>query len=214
MKMKFFYAIALLVSSFGLFSCDKDKDKGNDNDNGSTPTEPTTVSIGGKSYSIVKIGAQSWISANYSGAGGSYFSESAPKTEYGKLYTYAEAMAVTPPAGWRLPTKEDYQTLLQTAGITLTDNKSTDAAAIKKLQSVDGWSAGHKGTNETKFNAFPAGYFAGTGFNAEGDVTVLWTSSKTTGNLPYFLVISKAEIELDTEEATTQKFSVRFVKAN
>ena len=207
MKIRCLYALVLLALCT-LFSCDKEKKPA------TTPAASTTVSIGGKEYPIVKIGAQSWTGASYSGAGGAYFNENAPKTEYGKLYTYAEATAVTPPAGWHLPTREEYLTLLQTLGITVTDDRSANAEEIKQLQSVTGWSAGHKGTNASQFNAFPAGYFDNGIFNAEGDVVLFWTASKTAENNPYFLSISKGELQFHNAAATTQRFSVRFVKNN
>ena len=215
MKIKFFYSLALIaIASFA--SCTKDKDNGSEGgtpDNPGTPIEPTTVTIGDKAYPIVKIGAQSWTGGNYSGAGGAIFPTN-PGAQYGKLYTYAEATAITPPTGWRLPTKEDYLALLQTVEAVVVDNKSTTVDAIKKLQSVEGWSSGHKGTNVSGFNAFPAGLFANNSFNALGDNTTFWTSSKTADNNPYFMTVSKAELQFYHAAVTTEKFSVRFVKAN
>jgi uncharacterized protein (TIGR02145 family) len=213
MKMKFIYALAL-VASVSLFSCDKDIEPA------PTPTEPTTVTIGGEAYPIVKIGTQSWTGVNYHGAGGAYFSPSAPKTNYGKLYTYAEVTAVTPPAGWRLPTKDDYINLLKSQGATFVGDKSTTVDAIKKVISTTGWAGGVQGTNTTNFNAFPAGYYykmSGSDdiiSNYEGTVTVFWTSSKTTDNNPYFFSISNSEVNLYNATLTGEKFSIRFVKDN
>ncbi len=215
MKMKFFYSLALIaIASFA--SCDKDKENNNDNGGGGTPetpVEPTTVTIGDKAYPIVKIGTQSWTGANYSGAGGDA-SPTAPSTQYGKVYTYAEVSAITPPAGWRLPTKDDYINLLKSQGAEFgADNKTTNVDAIRKVISASGWTGGVQGTNSSNFNAFPAGYYHGF-HDYEGAVTVFWTSSKATGNDPYFFSISSTEAGLFTNTITNEMFSIRFIKAN
>lgn len=210
MRMTFLYAFVLL-GALTLCSCSKDKN----NETTNTPTESTSVSIGGKDYTIVKIGTQSWTGSNYSGAGGSYFNESAPKTEYGKLYTYTEAMAVTPPAGWHLPTQADYIKLLESQGAAVVDRKTTNVEAIKKLTSISGWAGGFQGVNASMFNAYPAGYYTGTSFSYEGTLTIFWTSSKATGaNTPYFLSVGPTEATFYTDAVTTQRFSLRFVKDN
>ncbi|WP_148661181.1 FISUMP domain-containing protein [Flavisolibacter tropicus] len=210
MKMKFFYVVVLSAVA-SLYSCKKDdKDQPNP-----TPTEPTVVSIGGREYPIVKIGTQSWTGVNYNGAGGSYFNEVSPVVVYGKLYTYTEAMAVTPPAGWHLPSQADYVKLLESQGATFTDGKTTQVDAIKKITSVSGWAGGFQGTNTSTFNAFPAGYYTGTSFSYEGTLTIFWTSSKVIGtNTPYFLSVGSTEASFYADAVTTQRFSLRFVKDN
>jgi len=77
----------------------------------------------GKQYGFVKIGDQTWLkeNMNYAGETGSekgacYGGNSSNCDTYGRLYTWAEATAPTNaicPAGWKLPSKADWEEALE-----------------------------------------------------------------------------------------------------
>jgi uncharacterized protein (TIGR02145 family) len=81
----------------------------------------------GKTYKIVKIGAQVWLAENfrhkpengkYGGFDGNYWAydeEESNIAKYGYLYDHATALKIAP-KGWHLPTKEEFETLVNNYG--------------------------------------------------------------------------------------------------
>jgi uncharacterized protein (TIGR02145 family) len=130
----FFVALILLFTS-----CSKQNSQ-------PQPVDPNSVTIGETKYPIIKIGKQTWMAANYNGAGGTNYNESSVNDpKYGKLYTYQEAMSIKLPAGWRLPTYADFADL-----IYMYQGK------VEPLLSITEWTE-NLGTNVSGFNVFPAG---------------------------------------------------------
>ena len=88
-----------------------------------------------QSYKTVSIGNQIWMAENlnfktpYSFC---YDDSTSNCTKYGRLYKLYEAVAACPD-GWRLPTLEDWNTLLFSIG--------GEFVAGKKLKSLKGWLA-------------------------------------------------------------------------
>jgi len=112
--MKLLSFSALLAILF-LSSCSKK----------STPAPATnpnvgTISINGGTYATIIIGNQTWTVLNYVGSGG----VSTTDATYGNYYTLAQATSITLPAGWRIPTRADFNTLL--SNYTSTKNSNGD----------------------------------------------------------------------------------------
>ncbi|RZA02395.1 MAG: hypothetical protein EOP47_07125 [Sphingobacteriaceae bacterium] len=146
------------------------------------PKEPVpdtivTVNINGKEYKTVKIGTQTWIAENYTGDGGMAYGPNA-KPEYGKYYTYTEVQAIALPAGWRLPTADDFKTLGQANGIVFTQGAQNTEAA-KKLISKTGWKNA-TGNNASGFNLLPANMIFNGQPTPDGDVAEVWVADGTT----------------------------------
>lgn len=135
------------------------------------------VKIGGRRYPVVKIGNQEWLAENldYKFAGcdiGPSGTPSTPAAWYydddestygidgtrkcGLLYNwYAvkyldDNKATLLPAGWHVPTKAEFETLLETVG-----GKPT--AGTKLKASNVSWAASWNGTDDFGFSALPAG---------------------------------------------------------
>lgn len=213
--MKTKLLIGFVLAAMGITSCKKDSNPTNDN---------TQVLIGDKLYRTVKIGNQLWTTSNYEGEGGVYYTENnAPKIEYGKFYTLAEAKAITLPQGWRLPAKEDFKTLVVAQGANWEQVEpnygySEDMDDLKKLLSNTGWPS-NLGTNASGFNAQPAGMFDEGHFTLQGRMAYFWTNSATNGdNYPiYFHLVQTdgagyAEYKEDGWSLEGVKMSTRFVK--
>jgi len=196
-------------------ACSKKKDD--------ATAESNSVIIGGKEYSTVTIGTQIWTSTNYNGDGGVNYNNGTNSSTNGKLYTLAEAKAVSLPSGWRLPTKEDYEKLLVNQGGTKpsTGDIEVNATIARKLI-PSSWTNGANGTNTSGFNALPVGVYANSQFEYQGDIAAFWTSStvvESSGIFNYSFGISNAEdggirdleAYLDWSRPA-DKLSIRFVK--
>jgi len=168
-------------------------------------TPANTVSIGSVNYNTVVIGTQTWTATNYNGPGA-----------IGGFYTIAQATAINLPAGWRLPTQNDFTNLLKSAGATL-GNYYDDANPLE-LMSITGWSVVN-GTNSLGFNAMPLGFAVSPGptYINSGTNAVFWSSSLLVPGEPIVLIINipsnPGDVYLD-KLITSDYASIRFVKDN
>lgn len=165
------YGIACLAALSTLSSCDPD--------DAPTPpvvTDPTSVTdIDGNVYSVVRIGTQLWTVENLrttryndgssiptgldnaawqattTGAYAIYDDVSANNDTYGKLYNfYAVSTGKLAPAGWHVPTREEWETLRSYLG-------ADGGGKMKSTSSL--WEAPNLGaTNSSGFSALPSGY--------------------------------------------------------
>jgi uncharacterized protein (TIGR02145 family) len=199
-----------------------------------TPTKQSsnTVTINGTVYTTVVIGTQTWTTVNYNGTGGvNYNNSSTNNPNYGKLYTLAEAQAISLPSGWRLPTQTDATKLLVYLGATGASNIGADGDSTVsiKLKSKSAWTL-TQGNNNSGFNAYPSGDANNGTYELLGQAAEFWTSSVDSYNDQYILGIyndSEADgnyapiIENDagidyipTGNVSTFRMSIRFVKDN
>jgi uncharacterized protein (TIGR02145 family) len=211
--------ILTLVASATLFSCSKSSN--------TKPQTSNTVSINGTTYNTVTIGTQTWTTVNYNGTGGvNYNNGTTNNPTYGKLYTLAEAEAITVPTGWRLPTETDVATLLTYLGATGNINTGIDGESTVsiKFKSKSDWTF-TQGNNSSGFNAYPAGELNNGSFEFINGAAVFWTSTADTYSDQYILNIGNLQdgpnvddyASLDfvsTNSVSTFGASIRFVKNN
>ena len=93
----------------------------------------------------------------------------------GLLYSYEDAQNACP-MGWRIPSKEEWQNLIDYFKSTYGDKW------LESVKSTFGWET--KGTNTSGFNVPPGGYFSewpGSKliFVGMGEVTRFWSSSRS-----------------------------------
>jgi uncharacterized protein (TIGR02145 family) len=116
---------------------------------------------------------------------------------YGRLYTWAIAKDVCP-SGWHLPSKEEWDILLNFAG----------SSTVAKLKATS-WS----GTNEYGFSALPGSYGASSGyFNSSeiGNVGYWWSSTAHINNNAYGLDLR--DYAGWSEQPNNNMYSVRCVR--
>ncbi|MDR2583422.1 MAG: DUF4116 domain-containing protein [Fibromonadaceae bacterium] len=107
----------------------------------------------GKVYKTVKIGRQVWMAENlaYDTPDSKYYKDDENNgKKYGRLYNWETAMKVCP-HGWHLPSKEEWQTLVDFAG--------GEEIAGKKLKAKRDWRASGIGTDDFGFSALPSGRY-------------------------------------------------------
>lgn len=140
-----------------------------------------------KSYGIIKIGNQTWFAENLNYTTGKSWCYNDDETNckiYGRLYGWETAMTACPD-GWRLPSNEDWEELIQYLG-------GYDVAGFKlkkdgTIESGNGlwegpglWGkANAEGTNEVCFSALPGGYkIQGLGYTTINTQGNWWSSSE------------------------------------
>jgi uncharacterized protein (TIGR02145 family)/uncharacterized repeat protein (TIGR02543 family) len=107
----------------------------------------------GTKYKTTVIGGKTWMAENlnYQTREGSwcYDRKTDNCAKYGRLYNWGTAQKACP-AGWHLPTRDEWKELVAAAG--------GDKAADKTLKSTSGWNRGGNGTDYYGFSALPGGF--------------------------------------------------------
>lgn len=156
----------------------------------------TVTDIDGNTYQTVKIGYQVWMTENLkttrynnggqipnikdkqawanstSGAYCLYDNSSGIKDLFGVLYNwYAVSTDKLCPVGWRVPTDDDWTSMLKPLGVLA-------GAKLKEAGTANWKSNTDMVTNETKFTALPGGTRYGSGsFTSIGTQGTFWTST-------------------------------------
>jgi uncharacterized protein (TIGR02145 family) len=135
----------------------------------------------GKVYRTVKIGNQVWMAENlnFDCPGSKCYGNYPNAKKYGRLYDWATAKKACPP-GWHLPSKEEWQILVDFAG--------SYKFAGKKLKAKSGWNKNGNGTDEFDFSALPGGYGysrSGDRFYDVGDGGYWWSASEYSSYYAY-----------------------------
>ena len=151
----------------------------------------------GQKYVYVEIGTQTWMAENlnYEASGSKCFDNLPAKcVTYGKLYNWTTAMAGSAssdanpsgvkgicPAGWHLPSEEEWNVLMKSVNPSCTDNDDCGAGAGTKLKANSLWSLsyGIKGTDDFGFSALPGGigYLDGS-FESVEYIGYWWSASE------------------------------------
>lgn len=197
----FLLALLVFVSS----SCKKDPEP-------QPISQAGSVAIAGKEYSTMSIGNQVWTTVNHDGPGGIAYKTGTEKPEYGRYYTFEEAKAIALPAGWRLPTMQDYITLAESQGVVFTNFRATSQEAIKKLTSTTNW-LHVAGSNASGFNAHPAGYSFENSQPMDGDICEFWTADGKTISIQEGAQGNTHNISFYADSNNhAYRFNLRFVK--
>jgi len=219
---KLAYRVLLFTFLISAFSC-QDSDK--------TPSKITDFD--GNIYSVIKTGDQFWMGENLrtthlndgmaiplvtdpeswmdlSSAGYCWYDNDGSNKEiYGALYNaYAIDSGKLCPAGWHVPSKEEWQQLITFLGDTMV------VGSMLKEAGTDHWSQPNKGAdNSSGFGATGAGirYFEGT-FSSMLDYSAIWSVTETNSGDQWFmgLYYGNTTVTLD-HRRKTYGFSVRCI---
>ena len=144
-------------------------------------------------YKTTQIGGKTWMAENLNyfdieGAASSikndwcYWDKPENCESAGRLYTWKVAQRICP-EGWRLPTKADWESLLQEVGADSLNEILWKGSS--KLKSVNGWENGGSGTDDFGFTALPAGMKFTTrtqdGFTYHGCSSLMWAATEADG---------------------------------
>ena len=159
------------------------------------PIATVTDTRDGQKYRTVKMGGATWMADNLNyviDGSGCYGDDASNCKKHGRLYKWDAAMDACLGMGgkWRLPTREEWDDLVDYAG---------GAVAGKKLKSKSGWNrcnvgkyvcvANANGTDDYGFSALPGG----TGFEGSGeagnnsDFGNWWSATEYGSDRAYYL---------------------------
>ena len=149
----------------------------------------------------VVIGTQIWAAQNYDFGGVYPTSIESNVTDYGRLYTWTEALAINYP-GWHLPSYLEFQTLLNYLG------GGTVAGGKLKEAGTTHWLSPNLGAdNSSGFSARGAGWGGSTGY-----YTWFWTSDSLEGGVYAFEVNYNSAAATVWNKPATDTCSVRLIK--
>lgn len=173
----------------------------------------------GQKYRIVKIGDKTWMAENLkhkTSVRECYDNDDSNCDKYGELYSWARAMTACP-AGWHLPTRDDWDDLAQTAGgeKRQSDNSDSDWRGVSnKLKAKSGWE-NDGGTDEYGFAALPGGGRIpdiDSDFGGLGACGYWWMAAERDGDTAYRWGICQNETVTERGNSKALGFSVRCVK--
>lgn len=131
-------------------------------------------------YIAVKIGSQSWLTSDvhYNVPGSKPCNDNDSLAAiYGRLYTWQQAKSACP-AGYRLPSRDDWYKLEKEMGMT--DQE------VLKVDGIRTWTEITPGLQSLGFNIYLIGIYSDNnlvqGFNGFGDYAYYWTSTESYAN--------------------------------
>ncbi len=144
----------------------------------------------GKSYRAIAIGQQIWMVDNMAtdtatdGSPVTCLSNFQATSDYGCLYNSTDAMKVCP-AGWHLPDRAEFETLLKSAG-TNNNQETPNPAALALMAKDAAWQSEYsdKANNSTLFSALPAGYWNNGNYHNFGKSAAFWSATIKEENMP------------------------------
>jgi uncharacterized protein (TIGR02145 family) len=230
-------------------ACDKTDNPGGDDPGGDDPggdvqSAGTLEDADGNVYKTVEIGSQVWMAENLkttryndgteitnvtsdtqwesltTGAYCNYGNIGSNAATYGRLYNwYAVNTGKLAPAGWHVPTDDDWAAL----GNYVAANTGTSGSEAKALASKTNWATSKGGgaigndltkNNSTGFTALPGGGRDNLGvFSGFGKYGCWWSSTGDNTNLAYYRYLYfKYDYLSRYEYSKEYGFSVRLVR--
>ncbi len=224
----------VLISLFCIFCFACKKDKNNDK------LITSVTDIEGNVYKVIKIGEQYWTKenlrtktlrdyteidivtdktewSNQTKPAMTFFNnqETAHKDNFGGLYNwYAVKTNKLCPAGWRVPNKDDYQTLINTlGGASVAGGKMKDTGL--QQTGTGYWEKPNEGaSNSSNFTGQPSGYRSASGsfagFGANGN---WWIQAEIDTEIGQYFTLNFQQAEVRLEQFDKKVgMSIRCVK--
>jgi uncharacterized protein (TIGR02145 family) len=185
-----------------------------------------TDSRDGQQYPIINIGNQTWFATNlnYKSSEGSFYFQNdsiAYANEFGRLYSYDAALEACP-AGWHIPTDEEWKTMeielgmLSVAADSLAWRGSISGNEMKEPGSrLWFYDSEELATNESSLTVKPGGSYnmVTQEYSEPSLIAAFWTST-LNGNEAYarLLQAKDGKILRGTVDKNNLAFSIRCIK--
>lgn len=183
-----------------------------------------TDSRDGQIYRTATIGSQTWFAQNLNFKTSNSFCYLKKKENcemFGRLYLWSSAMDSACPSGWRLPSKNDFETLFNAIDRFINADKKPLQAGIgmgKVLKSQEYWLdriIAESSTDDYGFSVLPAGdrNYDGNFFNIK-EQAIFWTSTQEDENRAYGVAFSfnNSGVETRYYYQKSSGFSIRCIK--
>ncbi len=169
----------------------------------------------GQKYKTVQIGKQVWMAENLNYKTEDSYCLGGKKSncvKLGRLYTWSAARNACP-AGWHLPSIEEFQTLFMTVGGTQDEKVVWQWNGVsKRLKSTRGWEEYGRGNDTYSFSALPGGTFRKTYYSY--GYAEFWSSTPGRYSEEAYAMELAYEAGLDDEVLKYDGLSVRCLKGN
>lgn len=213
-KTRFLGVVALSVTLIATISCKKEDPEPTPVET-PVPVPPSntfTDTRDGHEYGFIEIGTQTWMTENlvYVSSGSySYNGVSSNDATYGRLYEWA-SVATAVPAGWHLPTDDEWKTLETALGMPAGDLNINDYGTSRGTDQGTQLKVG--GSSGLDFPL--AGYYDGSIYQALDDRTYLWVNTDAGGGNIFRrrLVTGDASCYRFTNAAGSFAISIRLVR--
>lgn len=165
-----------------------------------------------QSYPVVSIGLQVWMAANLNyEMSGSYCSKNSLETycaKYGRIYSWESAKNACP-AGWHLPSKAEWETLITTVG--------GESIAGRVLKGKTGWRNDGNGTDDFGFSALPGGFGSshpdfGYHIILDSVLGTFWSSTEADSDKVYYMHLDYQDVATIQNPKKNWGHSVRCIK--
>jgi uncharacterized protein (TIGR02145 family) len=182
-----------------------------------------TDSRDGQKYGAVKIGGKTWMAENLNHKMGNswcYENDESNCDKYGRLYDWNTAKT-TCPKGWHLPSRQEWNNLLQAVGGEKQSIKVPNEEDVilwhgagKMLKAASGWNDNGNGTDEYGFSALPGGEHY-SDVPTAGGFGFWWVAAEHESGKAYFLIMDSSYGSVgELYDDVSQGFSVRCVSNN
>ncbi|MDR0331647.1 MAG: hypothetical protein LBH93_08070 [Chitinispirillales bacterium] len=157
-------------------------------------------------YRAVTIGNQTWMAQNLNFATKHslcYQNYAGNCKMFGRLYGWDDAMAACP-KGWHLPTRDEWDTLIQYAGGSCVAGKKLKSKRMSIGDGINrgGWAKnevyGTDNTDDYGFSALAGGWLWGGTYKASGWYGEWWSATKysdTSAHRPLWCITEHAGID-------------------
>jgi len=181
----------------------------------------------GQRYNMITIGTQTWMAENLNydpptSRDWCVNNDPANCDTYGRLYSWETALNGCP-AGWHLPSDNEWKTLEIYLGMSLEDANSqdtrgTDEGGKMKAEGLTYWDSPNTGaTNESCFTGLPGAYRLDYGdygnFGVIGQSSTWWTSTDEASEGPWYRGLGHFHSTIGRASNSAESgFSVRCLK--
>jgi len=190
---------------------DNSGNTGGNNNGGNNNNNGNNNNGGGGSLATVSLGGLKWMKNNLNvdrADSWCYDGAAANCDKYGRLYTWESAKAACQSVGMRLPTRAEWDALVNAAGGAST--------AGSKLKSSTGWNSysGISSTDEFHFSALPGGLrYTDGAFNDVGRYGYWWSATESDAGNAYNRDMNYNNGHVgDNDNDKSHGFSVRCVE--
>lgn len=214
------FAAAFIFAAITVLQFDCSKDESIAESSRVSETDTTFSDVDGNTYRATKFGIRYWMVENFRAAKTAdgqylqgvhvYADSNNTAAVYGRLYTWPAAVQAAP-RGWRLPTKEEWEELINSLG-----GVSVAGGKLKE-DGTTHWNIPNTGaTNSLGFSALPGGFRGPDGAYYELGKHGDYWGTAINGQEPYCVYLYHTSASISMEVSPIDKssgiaFSVRYV---